>query len=77
MGAAAGHATCNNAPSTATCLTISPPCSPRSCRSPWPPLGALRGKIMPVLILHGGSAEAAAFQEAFPDLGALVECDCI
>lgn len=33
---------------------------------PWPPLDSLRGKIFPILILEGGSPEAAAFQEAFP-----------
>lgn len=42
--------------------------------SPWPVLESLQGKVMVVLIQRGGSGEAAAFQEAFPDLS---ECLCV
>lgn len=35
---------------------------------PWPPLASLRGKVLAVLVLSGGSVEADAFEEAFPGL---------
>lgn len=49
-------------------LVHSTPCSAAPARSPWPPLDQLRGKLLAVLVLGGGSPEAAALQEAFPDL---------
>lgn len=39
------------------------------CRSPWPPLDALRGKVLVVLILgRATSTEAKGFYAAFPGL---------
>ncbi|KAL4428535.1 hypothetical protein ABPG75_002624 [Micractinium tetrahymenae] len=39
---------------------------------PWPSLSSMRGRVLPILILRGGSSQAAALEQAYPSLAGSV-----